>query len=228
MMQRVLVALCLFALLFTAGEARADLRKGSSMLIAKATYVWMQNSPSGQTNSGTGGGLSWEKLSADGDWTAGLMFDYFDSDESYLGPNQEDISAEYRNILFHVKARYFFDVGATFKLYTGISLGFRFASFDIVTDGIPFEDSESNFSMGIPLGLDIFLGDKFFLDINYTFNFLSGASYLQHDIVNAANVGLGFQWGGGDPESVPDERSGAEPEPTPATEETSEDSEGGI
>ena len=88
-MQRVLAALCLFALLLTLSstEASADLRKGSSMLTVNAAYVWMVNSPSEQSNSGSGGGLSWEKLSADGDWTAGLSFQYFESDENYEGPN---------------------------------------------------------------------------------------------------------------------------------------------
>lgn len=223
-MQRALVAFCLLAVLLSARDASADLRKGSSMLVAKGSYVWMVNSPSEQSNSGVGGGLSWEKLSSNGDWTAGLMFDYFKSDEDYLGPNMEEVSAEYRNILFHVKARYFLDANATFKFYTGISLGFRFATYELITDGVPFEDSESNFSLGIPLGLDIFLGDSLFLDLNYTFNFLSSTSYLKHDIVNAANVGIGFQWGGGEPESTPDEAAPG----TPAAGTVPEDTEGGL
>jgi len=216
-MKRSLVALSLLAVMLYATDASADLRKGSTMMIFNGTYVNAVNSPSDQRNSGWGGGLSWEKLASNGDWTAGLMFDYFSWDETYEGPNEENVMGEYNNILFHVKTRYFFDAGSTFKFYAGATLGFRFATYTITTDGIPYEDSESNFSMGIPVGLDVFFGDTFFLDMNYSFEFLSNSSYLEYDIVNAVNVGIGIQWGGGESESVPDEEESLPAPPaTPA------------
>jgi len=188
--------LTFLVLLLAAGQAAADLRPGTTLLTLDASYVSMVTDPAAQTSYGPGGLLTWEKVSSNSNWTGGFRFHYFTVEEDYRGPELQDIHGEYDNILLQITGRYFLDLNATFHGYAGVGFGFRFATFTITTDGVPFEDSESKFALSLPIGLDIHLTDHFFLNLNYTFNFLSDASYLRNDIVNSYQAGIGFQWGG--------------------------------
>ena len=196
-MQRRIAGVTFLVLLFAAGTASADLRPGTTLLTLDGSYVSMVTDPAAQTSYGPGGTLTWEKLSANANWTAGFRFHYFTVDEDYLGPEKQDIHGEYDNILLQLTSRYFLHVNPTFHVYAGMGFGLRFATFTITTDGNPFEDSESKFALSLPVGVDVHLTDHVFLNLNYTFNFLSDTSYLRHDIVNSYQAGIGFQWGGG-------------------------------
>ncbi len=195
-MHRRIACMTLVILLLAAGNASADLRPGTSLLTIDGSYVGMVTSPAAQTSFGPGGTLSWEKVSSNANWTAGFRFHYFTVEEDYTGPEEQDIHGEYNNILLQLTGRYFLDFSGTFHGYAGVGFGFRFATYTITTDGDPYEDSENSFSLSLPIGVDIHLTDHVFLNLNYTFNYLSDTSYLRHDIVNSYQAGIGFQWGG--------------------------------
>jgi len=195
-MQLRIACVTFLILLFAAGNASANLRPGTTLLTLDGSYVSMVTDPGAQTIYGPGGLLTWEKLSSNANWTGGFRFHYFTVEEDYIGSEKQNIHGEYDNILLQLTGRYFLDFNSAFHAYAGMGFGFRFATFTITTDGDPFEDSESKFALSLPLGVNIHMTDHIFLDLNYTFNFLSDASYLRHDIVNSYQAGLGFQWGG--------------------------------
>lgn len=206
-MRRVTAAVTLGIFVLMAHAALAtEMRQGATIITMDGTYVSMVTEPAVQTSYGSGGILSYEKLSSDANWTAGFRFHYFKVTEDYKGAEQQNVNGEYNDILLQLLGRYFLDLNPTFKAYAGVGLGFKFTTFTITTDGSPFEDNESNFSLSLPVGVDTYLTKNVFINLGYTFNFLATTSYLRHDIVNSFQAGIGFQFGGGGaPEEKPAE-----------------------
>ena len=221
-MRRVTVAVTLGILVLTAQTAFAELRRGAKLVTFDGTFVSMVTDPGAQTSYGSGGLLSYEKISSNANWTAGFRFHYFKVKEDYKGPEKQDVHGQYNDILLQLMGRYFLDLNSRFKAYAGVGVGFKFTTFTITTDGSPFEDNESNFSLSLPVGIDTHLTKNVFVNLGYTFNFLSTTSYLRHDIVNSFQAGIGFQFGGG-------KAPAAEPtdEVTPTDEQTPTAGEGG-
>jgi len=200
MMRRVLAAVTLGILVLSANVVlAAELRQGATILTMDGSFVSMVTDPAAQTSYGSGGVFSYEKLSSNANWTAGFRFHYFKVEEDYKGPEEQDVHGQYNDILLQLKGRYFLELHPRLKGYAGVAMGFKFTTFTITTDGSPFEDNESNFSLSLPVGVDAYLTDKIFINLDYTFNFLATTSYLRHDIVNSFQAGIGFQFGGGKP-----------------------------
>ncbi len=224
-MRRVLAAVTLGILLMTANLVLgAELRQGATIVTMDGSFVSMVTDPAAQTSYGSGGVFSYEKLSSNANWTAGFRFHYFKVKEDYKGPEEQDVHGEYNDILLQLKARYFLELHPRLKGYAGVGMGFKFTTFTITTDGSPFEDNESNFSLSLPVGVDAYLTDKIFINLDYTFNFLATTSYLRHDIVNSFQAGIGFQFGGG---GSPEEKAPKDEGASDRNEEAPTDEGGG-
>lgn len=224
-MRRVLAAVTLGIFVLMASTAlAAELRQGATILTMDGSFVSMVTDPAAQTSYGSGGILSYEKLSSNANWTAGFRFHYFKVQEDYKGPEDQSVHGEYNDILLQLTGRYFLELHPRLKGYAGVGMGFKFTTFTITTDGSPFEDNESNFSLSLPVGVDAYLTNDIFINLNYTFNFLATTSYLRHDIVNSFQAGIGFQFGGGAP---PEEKAADETGESGTNEEAPTDEGGG-
>jgi hypothetical protein len=206
-MRRVIAGACVVALLLAAGAARADLKEGATLLTLSGSYTYMKNAPSEQMNSGTGGVFTLEKVQGTDSWSFGGLFAAMNTEEDYTGPNGQDIHGKYDQLLMELMGRYYLGIFSAVDAYAGVGLGFRFATYTITTDGVPVEDSESNLGISMPVGIYVGITRSFYLNLGYSFNYLSSSSFLYNDMAHGFHAGIGWQFGGGGDET----EAGAEP-----------------
>lgn len=197
-MLRTVCILAGLILALASGFARAELENDSELLLGQIGYTLSKSNFTKETQPGGSYGISFEKVSGDRMWSAGIAIVGLDTEEDGQLPNGNPASVTYTSTLATVYGRFLFGISRIFTAYVGFGGGINFSSARI-TEEIEGQqtyrqDSENGLALSIPIGVFAFVSRSFFLSGNYTYNYLGKNPYIENKVVNAFNLGLGFQF----------------------------------
>ncbi len=194
-MKRILSAIVLLGLLFTAATAFAQYREGAVLLTLGAGSSFTKLEDSGDQISGTAAGFTLEKVLAGGKATMGFTLYWLSaSDDVTLEGDTTTSPVSYSSTPFAITGRYNF-LNSRFAANVGLGLGFytsKFYLYEGTTEQI--QRSQSGMSFSLPIGMAYFLDPDMYLQISYVPSIMT-ASSLTDDLSQTVVLVAGFQWG---------------------------------
>ena len=194
-MMRTLIVLT--ALIVIAAPAVAGVESGDVLLTGNVSYVFGTTDVTDESVDGTGFGFMIEQLAGDANFSFGFAMAYASKSDETIQLN-ETIRRTITTWPIYFGCKYWHGNG-DFQLYIGAFLGAYFSTLETtnVTTGEPSSKiSIDGAGLGVPVGFAFSFTRRFFLNTNYTLNWLWDDTFLKNNILSAVNVGLGINFGG--------------------------------
>ena len=181
----------IIVLLLPAGNTEAVVGQSGFWLTGTGSYVIGKNTQSGQTIDGASLALTLEGMRG-ADVSLGLSLAYasMNGEENDAGVVTKRRVSSMPAYLF---VKYWLGDGDV-RGYVGGALGVYISFLDTTTinDNRQTTDGMSGAALAVPAGFVYSLGDRMFLNFNYTLNWLIDNDYLENGIIHAFGLGLGF------------------------------------
>ena len=192
-MNKFIYAFAVVVVLFGTTDAQAGgkLVAGGSLLTFSGAYTTTNSTFNDETLDGGAVALSYEAFIGDNPSTLAVWIGYNSSDGTGTGANQEQTTVDYQGLPVLIGGRFFFNESAV-AVYVGFGAGVQFGTAKVTFETLPtIEDSESNFVMGLPIGIFWFVGEKTYINLSYMPYYVANSAYLDN-ITNTFAAGVGF------------------------------------
>ena len=180
----------MMGLFLLAGSSRAQFQLDSGYLTFNAAYTSAKLKDYNKTIDGGAAGVAYEMTLGGQPVSFGFSVGYQAGEEGFTYEG-EQARAEFTSWPVALTGRYFFGRDRI-VLYIGLGMGVSFSSLE-VTVGDEFKAlSNTNISLGVPLGAYIFLSQRVYINLNYTPYWVD--SQLLDGLTHIGTLGLGFQF----------------------------------
>lgn len=175
-----------------ASSASAGLERDDSMLSLHGGYAFAwADEVAGSVTGWTANGW-YERMAFNGDYALGVWAGYMT-----IGWGQESsnnpVEANFASVPAVITLKYFLgDSESSAVGYGGGGLGLHYSHFNGATNDFASDESRVGIAGTLHLGGMFFMGEKLFLDANYTLLWLTNTFYSKN-FANTINVGIGLR-----------------------------------
>jgi len=174
-------------------DAQAEFRPGATLLIFDAGYSIGTNRATDEKLDGWGPTLSLEKVDKDGKYSLGFSVARiaYETDVDTSSASEFD-AYSVETTPFVITGKGYFGSGSRAKFYAGLGMGVYSAKVNRYKGSQWSPESFGGVAIEVPVGGYIYASESIFLNLGYTFNWLSN-SPMKSNMAHTFRLGIGFQ-----------------------------------